>query len=51
MNAKQLTKSQWQYIINCIDEGYTQGNIQSMQNNKEISGWWFLTDKGIIIKF
>lgn len=51
MSAKKLTKTDWQYIINCIDEGYTQGEIQSMQDNKEIlSGWWSLTDKGIIIK-
>jgi len=51
MSAKKLTYTDWQHIINCIDEGCTCGEVHSMQDNKKtLSGWWFLTDKGIIIK-
>ena len=51
MNARKLTKNDWQYIIDSIEEGYTQGEIRSIQNNKMLSGWWFLTNEGIVITF
>lgn len=50
MNAKDLTHTDWKHIINCIRDGYTEGEVHSVQDNEEVlSGWWFLTSEGIII--
>jgi len=50
MSAKKLSYTDWLYIAGRIDRGYIKGQIRLVRNNKEISGWWFLTDEGIIIK-
>ena len=49
MNARKLNNADWLYIFSRMNEGYLQGQIHSTQGKKVISGWWMLTEKGIII--
>ena len=51
MNAKDLAYTDWQHIVDSIEEGYTSGQIQFIRNSKEVSLWWSLTNKGIIVTF
>ena len=52
MSAKKLTNTDWSYIVDLIDKGYTSGEIHSVQKGDQIlDGWWFLTNEGIIVTF
>ena len=48
--AKSLTESDWNHIIKSISKGFTEGEINSIDDEGfNLEGWWKLTDTGIQI--
>ena len=49
ISAKSLKITDWLYIINCLENDYTSGEVIIDNEDEKITGWWRLGKKGIFI--